>query len=276
MASFSLLGVFGKVILYLHSSLFEILSRLILKEESQGGLHGIKIARLSPPISHLLFADDVMIFSQANSNEANVILHCLSVYSLWFGQHINLSKSAMFFSKNCRHSVKRSIKSILNLPFIPTKAKYLGIPLFMHRKKKDTFIELKDQIFAKITGWKAHLLSQAARTTLVKSIANAIHTYIMSLFLLPKYFWLEINTLIRKFWWGFPQDKNHNLSFLSWDNICSPKALGGLGLRSMEFHNSSLLARLSWKMTTNQPLLWVDALRGKYLQHGISFLKCSF
>jgi hypothetical protein len=77
----------------------EILSRLIFKEESQGCLHGIKIARLSPPISHLLFADDVMIFSRATSNEANVILHCLSVYSLWFGQHINLSKSPCFLAR---------------------------------------------------------------------------------------------------------------------------------------------------------------------------------
>jgi hypothetical protein len=88
-----------------------------------------------------------------------------------------------------------------------------------------------------------------------ENVVNAIPTYIMSLFLLPKYFCSEINTLIRKFWWGFPQDKNHNLSFLSWDNICSPKALGGLGLHSMEFQNSSLLAGLGWKMTTNQPLL---------------------
>jgi hypothetical protein len=64
---------------------------------------------------------------------------------------------------------------------------------------------------------------------------------------------------------GSPQDKNHILSFLSWDNICSPKALGGLGPRSMEFHNSFLLARIGWKMTPNQPLLWVDALKGKYL-----------
>jgi hypothetical protein len=72
---------------------------------------------------------------------------------------------------------------------------------------------------------------------------------------MPKYFCSEINTLIWKFWWGFPQDKNHNLSFLSWNNICSPKALGALGLRSMEFQNNSLLATLGWKMTTNQPLL---------------------
>jgi hypothetical protein len=43
----------------------EVLSRLFLKEEQLGNLHGIKIARNSPPISHLLFADDIIIFSKA-------------------------------------------------------------------------------------------------------------------------------------------------------------------------------------------------------------------
>jgi hypothetical protein len=56
----------------------------------------------------------------------------------------------------------------------------------MGRKKTAVFMEIKDKIVAKISGWKARLLSQAARTTLLKSIANAIPSYIMSLFLLPK------------------------------------------------------------------------------------------
>lgn len=43
----------------------KVLSRLFLKEEQQDNLHGIKIARKSPPVSHLLFAYDLMIFSEA-------------------------------------------------------------------------------------------------------------------------------------------------------------------------------------------------------------------
>ena len=43
-------------------------------------------------------------------------------------------------------------------------------------------------------------------------------------------------------------------------------------MHSIEFLNHSLLARLGWKLTSNQPLLWVEALRGKYLKNGVSFL----
>jgi hypothetical protein len=71
---------------------------------------------------------------------------------------------------------------------------------------------------------------------------------------------------------GFPQDKKHNLSFLARKSICQPKSQGGLGMCSMEFRNHSLLARLGWKLTSNQPLLWVEVLREKYLKNGVSFL----
>lgn len=60
---------------------FEILSRLIMREEHLGSLHGIKMATLSPSISHLLFAVDIMFISRANAQETRSILHCLSTYS---------------------------------------------------------------------------------------------------------------------------------------------------------------------------------------------------
>jgi hypothetical protein len=94
-------------------------------------------------------------------------------------------------------------------------------------------------------------------------------------FLFPKSLCLDIKVAVRKFWWGFSQNKRHHLSFLSWDSFFKSKALGGLGLRSMEFLNNLLLARLGWKLTTNQLLLWVNALRGKYLTNRISFSGCS-
>jgi hypothetical protein len=253
----------------------EILSRLILREENLGFLKGIKMARSCPPITHLLFADDVMIFARAKACEAEVILKCLNTYSAWSGQHINVSKSAIFFSRNCNLSAKEAVNRILHLNLLPSRAKYLGIPLLMHRSKKASFIELKDKIVARISGWKAKFLSQAARTTLIKSVINAIPTYLMSLFLLPKSLCASINSCIRKFWWGFPQEKNHSLSLLAWDNICKPKSLGGLGIRTMEASNNSLLARIGWKLTSNQPHLWVASLKGKYLKNGVHFLAAS-
>jgi hypothetical protein len=224
-------------------------SQVFLKEELLGNLHGIKIARNSPSISHLLFADDIMIFSKATKREANSILKCLSTYSVWSGQKLNVSKSSLFLSKNCRSSTISLIKSILNLSVIPAKAKYLGIPLFFNKSKKLTFVDLKHKLLAKVFGWRFKLLSQAAKTTLVKAVANFIPAYIMSIFLLPKGFSQDLNSILRKFWWGFPPNKSHNLTLLAWDNIYKPKSLGALGIRSLDTMNLSLLAKLGWNLT---------------------------
>jgi hypothetical protein len=152
--------------------------------------------------------------------QASVILKSLNSYVKWYGQHINSSKSSIFYSKNYKPTIKIAINDILKQPPIPARAKYLGIPLFLNKRKRDSFIELKER--TKVTGWKAKLLSQVAKSTLIKSVANAIPSYLMSIFLIPKSLCLEINSFVRKFWWGFPWDKNHNLSFLSWEKICQP------------------------------------------------------
>jgi hypothetical protein len=100
----------------------EILSRIILREESLGSLHGIRISRRSPSISHLLFADDVMIFARANANEASVILKCLDTYSSWSGQRINPSKSAFSSAEIVRPASKVAVNNILHLAPIPARA----------------------------------------------------------------------------------------------------------------------------------------------------------
>jgi hypothetical protein len=63
-------------------------------------LRGFKIARTCTPSNHLLFVDDLIIFSSATSGEAALIKTCLDKYSSWSGQTINIQKSNMLFSKN--------------------------------------------------------------------------------------------------------------------------------------------------------------------------------
>jgi hypothetical protein len=139
-------------------------------------------------VAHLLFADDLMVFTKGNSSEATCILKCLDKFSAWSGQKVNMAKSSMFLSTNCSSSTLATIQSILNLRKIPSNAKHLGLPLFFHRNKSLTFEDLKLKILSNLSSWKSKLLSQTARTTLIKSVANAMPSYSMSLFLFPKPF----------------------------------------------------------------------------------------
>lgn len=63
----------------------EVLSRLLIKAEFSGEIYKVKVVRNALPITHLLFADDLIIFSRVNRREANVINQILAKYSRWSG-----------------------------------------------------------------------------------------------------------------------------------------------------------------------------------------------
>lgn len=67
----------------LFTIVFDMLSRLLADAEEAGQIHGIKISRESPPISHLMYTDDLVIFCGADVTETMEILQCLNRFCKW-------------------------------------------------------------------------------------------------------------------------------------------------------------------------------------------------
>lgn len=61
----------------------EVLTRLLMKEEAAGRLHGIKVTRNSPTITHFMYADDLLVISRAGKKEAEAFQNCFKVYCGW-------------------------------------------------------------------------------------------------------------------------------------------------------------------------------------------------
>jgi hypothetical protein len=91
----------------------KVLSHLLFREETYGHLKCLKIARTTPAIHHLLFANDLLISGKATHKEATSIHHCLTKYCLWSGQSINNGKSSIRFSSNTHPSTATLILDIL-------------------------------------------------------------------------------------------------------------------------------------------------------------------
>lgn len=51
----------------------KVLTRLLLKEEIAGKLHGVKVARNSHAILHLMYTDDLLVMSRASKTEAEAL-----------------------------------------------------------------------------------------------------------------------------------------------------------------------------------------------------------
>lgn len=128
------------------------------------------------------------------------ILETLGSYERMSGQKVNLLKSRIYCSKNVTHQEKEEVAENLGLQMDDDKRVYLGIPYLVGRPKKEIFAFVKDKVWKKLKGWKEKVLSQASREILIKSIAQAIPTYIMSCFKLSKGLCNEIRAMVRNFW----------------------------------------------------------------------------
>ena len=217
----------------------------------------MKIAKNSPTINHLLFADDFLIFGKASLLEASSIKSCVDKYCSWSGQIVNASKSSIKFSKNTNLTTSTSILNIF--PFNPnlTCSIYLGLLILMGSSKRAAFQSIIDSIQHKMEGWRAKTLFQASRLVLIKAVAATVPSYAMSTFLLPKSLYKKLDQVFKNLWWGFLPKKVRNLSLKSWNSLCSPKASGGLGFRKMEEVNLALIFKLAWKLFTHSDSMWV-------------------
>ena len=95
--------------------------------------------------------------------------------------------------------MQTSIKNMLGVSVIQQYEKYLGLPSLVGHKKNESFTHIKQQVWKKLAGWEAKLLSQAGREILIKSMAQALPTYTMACFKLPLSLCHEIESMICKF-----------------------------------------------------------------------------
>ena len=77
--------------------------------------------------------------------------------------------------------------------------KYLGLPLIIGKSKVEIFAEIKQMVEKKLSGWKKKILSVGGWEILIKAVAQAIPTYTMSCFQIPKSLYDEIEDMMRKF-----------------------------------------------------------------------------
>ena len=175
---------------------------LLRKAEENGDIRGVSICRSAPKLTHLLFADDSLIFCRAKINECEKLLEILATYEQASGQQINRDKTTLFFSKSTSHQMQASIQAAFGVPVVKQYEKHFGLPSFIGRKKKDSFDNIKQRVWKKLQGWEGKLLSQAGREILIKAVAQALPTYNMSCFKLPATLYHDIEALIRRFFWG--------------------------------------------------------------------------
>jgi hypothetical protein len=101
------------------------------------------------------------------------------------------------------------------------------------------------------------------KEVLIKSVAQAIPTYSMACFRLPRGLCQHIDGLLRSFWWGRKEGKRKTC-WVAWEEMTKPKYFGGTSFRETELFNLALLAKQAWRLLTEPDTLSARILKAVY------------
>lgn len=147
-------GVFGRgdpISPYLFLLVMEAFSAMLHQKFASGSItFHPKCAAIN--LSHLIFANDMIILCGANVNTFQSIHeHLQDFYSL-SGLQPNLNKSACFFA-GVEENQKSVLKMVLNIPEASFPVTYLGVPLISTKLRSADCIILKERILRRIQSW---------------------------------------------------------------------------------------------------------------------------
>ena len=111
--------------------------------------------------SHLLFADDMLIFSESNVASLKAIDNVLELLAANTGLVIDKLESKVFFSKGCQN--KQALKEAIGVEEGKMLRRYLGIPLAVNYLKAKNNSVLIDKCRNKIERWMSSTLSFSGR-----------------------------------------------------------------------------------------------------------------
>ena len=248
----------------------EVLSRGLsnLVEEQKIDLMATPLGIVPP--SHVLFADDIMVFMRATKRSLRNLMKFMEEYGLNSGQRVNKAKSLVFLGNHAyRHRIV--IKRILGVSQGSLPFTYLGVPIFMGRPKKMHFQAIADKIRCKLSTWKGALLSQAGRLQLILSVIQGILVYSFQIYHWPSGILHELQSWVRNFFWtGDPLKRG--LPLVSWSTCCKKKEEGGLGLRDLFEVNRSLLIKRCWEVVSSSSPA-STFLRNRFLKENFNLIK---
>jgi hypothetical protein len=100
---------------YLFLFCVEGFSVLLKEAQRERELQGVKFGADGPHVTHLLFADDSVVFLEASQRSMVTLRRILHDYEASSGQKVNLQKSSMFFGPGCTDVLKQDLKRVMDI-----------------------------------------------------------------------------------------------------------------------------------------------------------------
>lgn len=164
----------------------KVLSQLLRRTEEVSLIRGFKagsatVSGLS--ISYLLFADDTIVFCDADRDQLLHLYMVPACFEAVTGLGVNMGKSELVLVGEVRNVDQLAEILCCRIGVLPMS--YLGMPLGSSFKASSVWNPILEKIERKLVGWKKLYLSKGGRLTLLKSTLSSLPTYFLSLFTIP-------------------------------------------------------------------------------------------
>ncbi|XLU93619.1 hypothetical protein S245_007971 [Arachis hypogaea] len=202
----------------------------------------MKAGRNGPPISHLLFADDILLFAKASEEQMRTVLDALHQFSEASILKVSVFKTSIYFSKSVQRGERAYICEISGYKEVPYLGCYLSSMITNERKIKKNYKTTLEKAKGKMRGWKAHCLSFVGRITLAKSVISAAINYKMMHEKVPKGICYEVEKMQKQLIWG-DSEEGRKFHAIGWKHMCKHLNLRGLGFRNLSLLNDAFLMK---------------------------------
>lgn len=210
-------------------------------------------------ITHVSFADDLMMFSRADEGSVTTLKTALEQFSHISGLNINNRKSSLYMA-GIEGDLRHRLRIMLGFETPSLPVTYLGVPLISTRLKAVDCQPLIERITTRIRLWTSATLSYAGRLQLIKSVLFAMQVYWSSKFIIPEATVNRIESILKGFLWKGPTMERGSAK-VAWHDICRPLDEGGLGIKSLHCWNRAAIMKLIWELQCQTKSKWAEWVR---------------
>ncbi|RVW57146.1 putative ribonuclease H protein [Vitis vinifera] len=242
----------------------EVLSALIRRAVQGNFISGCRLRGRGDAeimVSHLLFADNTIIFCEASKDQLTHLGWILAWFEAASRLRINLAKSELILVGEIDNIEEMAVELGCRIGSFPVK--YLGLPLGARHKALSTWDAVEERMRRRLALWKRQYLSKGGRITLIKSTLASIPIYQMSIFRMPKSVVKRLEKLQRDFLWG-GGSTGRKIHLINWKVVCTQKEKRGLGIRRMGLLNKALLGKWIWRFAVEKDVLWKKVIGVKH------------